>query len=918
MGGLLISAIFVLVFVFVLPTAAIIRTRRLERRLVDLEHKHEVLKRQLDAQSRADFGLDQEFDAPSSAPLGASEDDTVDSADAPEEQKTPSDDETASADAGFGDGGFTGPPPPRPPRSFSPEFEFPKNLEELLGAKWAVWVGGIAMSLGGIFLVRYAAEQGLLGPEVRIFLGVLLSLALGGAGEWLRRREQSFSLGGYKSAYLPGVLTGAAIIAGFATVYAAYALYNFLDPLVAFMLLAAVSFVALFASWHHGPGIAALGLIGSYATPALVSTQSPSAWSLFTYLLIVTAATYPLARVKHWLWLAKWAAALAFSWGFLWQGLYWNEGDLMPIWIYVVGLLLLGYYFLSDQDVPPRYDWTVSGILALTSFLAFPPLRLEHYSGGSLSLLAAAIALLIGFAWLRPHLSRLVPWAGILFGLAYVTWHIPTLTDFPIGENDTELGLAPIAQPGLWQFLVSGFWFASAIGAASFVGAQRHVSYRDWLITAATVPVLVLGYAYWRATDFGHSIPFGFAALALSAIYVFAADYLFKKSDDAELVLSHWGAWGSGVMAASAVSALALALTMTLEKGWLTITLALICPGLALIAERRPVPNLRYLAALLAGIVAVRLMLNPVVHYHVGDTPIFNWLLIGYGIPMLAFAFAAERFRRLRDDRTVMLLEGVAVLFLVVLTSLQIRHLLNGGDIFSSEFSLAEAGLQSSAWLALSMMLRRLRRGARRLVITMASTGLAVLGLGSMLVLLLFAANPLFTGEMLSGNSLFNTLIVGYLIPAALCGAYYYTTKKPDDTDALGIWLTRGAATACLVFIFVFASLELRAIYHWPILSLGITSDAEQYAYSALWLVLGILLLGLGTRFNTKALRLASLVVIGLTVSKVFLFDMSNLTGIFRALSFIGLGAALLGIGYFYQRFVFPGKGEESDAATDQ
>ncbi|MGD9866845.1 MAG: DUF2339 domain-containing protein, partial [Hyphomicrobiales bacterium] len=46
--------------------------------------------------------------------------------------------------------------------------------------------------------------------------------------------------------------------------------------------------------------------------------------------------------------------------------------------------------------------------------------------------------------------------------------------------------------------------------------------------------------------------------------------------------------------------------------------------------------------------------------------------------------------------------------------------------------------------------------------------------------------------------------------------------------------------------------------------------------------------------------------VILLTVAKVFLSDMDNLEGILRALSFIGLGAVLIAVGYFYQRFVFP------------
>ena len=38
------------------------------------------------------------------------------------------------------------------------------SFEERLGTQWAVWVGGLALALGGIFLVRYSIEQGLLGP----------------------------------------------------------------------------------------------------------------------------------------------------------------------------------------------------------------------------------------------------------------------------------------------------------------------------------------------------------------------------------------------------------------------------------------------------------------------------------------------------------------------------------------------------------------------------------------------------------------------------------------------------------------------------------------------------------------------------------------------------------------------------------
>jgi uncharacterized membrane protein len=45
-----------------------------------------------------------------------------------------------------------------------------------------------------------------------------------------------------------------------------------------------------------------------------------------------------------------------------------------------------------------------------------------------------------------------------------------------------------------------------------------------------------------------------------------------------------------------------------------------------------------------------------------------------------------------------------------------------------------------------------------------------------------------------------------------------------------------------------------------------------------------------------------------LTVAKVFFVDMAGLAGFYRALSFIGLGAVLVGIGWLYQRMLFPAR----------
>ena len=57
-------------------------------------------------------------------------------------------------------------------------------------------------------------------------------------------------------------------------------------------------------------------------------------------------------------------------------------------------------------------------------------------------------------------------------------------------------------------------------------------------------------------------------------------------------------------------------------------------PGIALIADRQPLPILRKLCGAIILLVMARIALDPrIVGGDVGKTPIFNWLLWGYGVP---------------------------------------------------------------------------------------------------------------------------------------------------------------------------------------------------------------------------------------------------------------------------------------------
>jgi uncharacterized membrane protein len=166
--------------------------------------------------------------------------------------------------------------------------------------------------------------------------------------------------------------------------------------------------------------------------------------------------------------------------------------------------------------------------------------------------------------------------------------------------------------------------------------------------------------------------------------------------------------------------------------------------------------------------------------------------------------------------------------------------------------------------------------------------------------LTLIMTNPMITGEELGDGPFLAALFLGYLAPALAAAAYAMNVRDRGD------WQAPMGAGIALLLTLAYVTLEVRSAFHAPDLVSGETDDFEQYTYSVVWLILGIALLVAGGVLRSRVLRLGSALIIVLVVLKVFLVDMGDLTGILRALSFMGLGLVLVGIGVIYQRLLFP------------
>ena len=180
--------------------------------------------------------------------------------------------------------------PPVPPPSEAGPSGF--DWENLIGVKLFSAIAGIALLLAAVFFLRYSVEHGWLQPPVRVGIGIIVAIALLAACELSAARNYPLTA---------NAMDASAIAILFATFFAAHALWNLIPGIVAFALLALVTAVAVALSIRRESlFIAVLGLLGGFATPALLSTGENQPIPLFAYLLLLNIGLAWVAFRQKW------------------------------------------------------------------------------------------------------------------------------------------------------------------------------------------------------------------------------------------------------------------------------------------------------------------------------------------------------------------------------------------------------------------------------------------------------------------------------------------------------------------------------------------------------------------------------------------------------------------------------------------
>ena len=800
-----------------------------------------------------------------------------------------------------------------------------KYLEQQFAARWMVWIGGAIMALGVIFLVKIGNDHGLFGPKLRIGLAAVLGATMTIGGELLRRSR--FQLNIASGQYIPAALSGAGIIALYASMLGANYVYDMFPLGVLFAILAVISAVAMVLALYQGPFMAALGIVGAYMVPLFISTGSGNVTGLLIYVAIVTAGSLVLLNniYRRWLW-----------WGALAGNYFWLLLSILfinPDAHYIaksVFLVITTYGFFAL----PHFGWQLRPFKSEKVLQTFTIARQD----GLLTGIVAAFMLILSAQHSPADICLWLTIWAVCAGLLFIARRIPELNLLSItGAVTLLMTLAVLMSSQVsiqmptrldtqlaLNFHVNAFIFLGALfcfgslailyGLFACQSAQQTDKTKNtliWSLISTIVPIITLFTLHqifpveWQSIAHYLADP----AVIIIAIVTGALWYRVVMNDITQNNVIQM------VYTVAANIIVAIALSLVFKQTQLTVLLAIQMLVSAALIKWKAQPVSEWVFKGLMLLILLRLSFNPTIFIYDQNILAIPWTIYGYGIPVLCSWLVLRWLSdQERYQKTAQLAQINMIYLLGLWANIELRHTLHGSYHISLNFnSLTDVSLHALTFggMALAYLYKAPISGIGFIYKIAAkvfgSAALLLTIIGSLIVY-----NPLISAQSVGSLPLLNLVTAAYGIPAIML--LILVNFWPNS---LRVQYRRYAAILAGLLGMLFITLTVRQLWHGPLLNQPFVYVGEQYFYSFAWMITAIIMMTLAIKKQHLILRRASLALLFLTIIKLFVWDMSGLTGFYRPISFIGLGLCLVGVGWFYQKFVIQDEHNKPIADAD-
>lgn len=802
------------------------------------------------------------------------------------------------------------------------EVGFGARFEQLVGGKLPIWIGAAALVFAAVFLVRYSIELGLLGPRTRSIIAALFGLTMVGLavfGSWLPRIGVMFS----SDRRIGQALAGAGVATLYATLYMAAELYGLIGLASSFILVVAVTIMAMALAIRHGPPTAIFGLIGGFAAPWIANLGPDSLPLLSLYLAILIAGLFGMAVWMRWLWLV--AGAVGF--GLLWIAvlIVW-DANAGPAFI---GLLILGI--------------GLGGALAANRILAHqdalsPLAEIRRLAGptilGAVLLELAMLVASISFAPLGWIFYAVLSVAVILLAR-----RDPTLT--PVVGGALALALIVLASAVVDTDIDDPVTIAAAFGVAAVfgIGGLVHALGRKdspiWAMVGLAAPVLTAMIYQLQSVSRIGDVPMGAMALAAfvpAAMLAWQADRNLRREappQGAGFALT----WATGICLILA----AMVIYNWVVAGWAeTAWIALLLPVLlwcrhaggatdqsgkqqaetgarsAMSPRNRGGQIVALGLVMLIALISTGFILFPIMFpfgmiaagsffgetLHYGTLPPLMDGLRSIALPAAILTGLGVWFGTGLDWRnritltTLAIVTGGAALYLVAKQPLVIDTPEGFTMTGFVERAIITQILAAVSWACFAR--GAFGPGSPWTAIGWVFAGVALFRLIWFDLLLL---NPVFLAQQIGPAPIANAGTIHF----ALGAIWIWLISRIAPSSPVADPAIPTMRLAALAMMALAVLISVRQIVHGSIVAGQPVSEIETYLYSAALLGLSIIWLWRGlSSAGDMFMRLAGLTLLTVVTLKVFLIDAAAVQGILRIVSFLALGMALIGIGWFF------------------
>jgi uncharacterized membrane protein len=763
----------------------------------------------------------------------------------------------------------------------------------IAGGNTLARVGVVLLFIGIAFLLKYASEH------VTIPIGVRLAgVALGGIvllafGFRLRNARAGYAMS----------LQGAGVGVLYLTVFAALRLYQLVPPLAAFTLLFWIAALSSYlAVRQDSMALAILGIVGGFAAPVLTSSGGGSHVMLFSYYAVLNAAIFAIAWFKAWRLLNVIGFVCTFLVGTLWGVTRYRPEDfattepfLVLFFLFYVGIATF-YAMRRSLEVRRYVDATlVFGTPLVAAGLQGALVRRIEYAMAWSALGASAIYVGLARVLYARHRDdlRLLTESFLALGVVFATLAVPLALDARLTSATWALEGAALVWVGVRQ---------QRVGARAF----------GLLLQVAAGIAFGLGFSLWSHRLVGGNWPV-LNADCIGALLVAAGGFVSAR------VLARHAAAVTETERTAVPIVFAWGVLWWLGAGWREIERFVPL-------DARVAVLVAFLAVSAAAFAALARKLDwplarvPALAFAPALLLIALWRVADIG-PRGGHLFAAYGF--------------IAWPFAIAVLVMLVRHV----DRLQPQVAdaIPAAGRAITGWLLALVVADEVAWVARE-VASGEAWRLVPWGLVPALAVFTIVRWTVHADATLAARvRAWLVLCAIPLVVAALAWTLYANVASAGDPAPLpffplvnpldlaqglvfvgiALWLARvrdveharlGAvsaqaigATAAGLLLFWVTFATLRTLHHWADVPWHFgamwTSRVVQTALSIVWSVFALAAMIVSHRRHYRAAWVAGAALLAVVVVKLFFVDLSQVGGVERIVSFMGVGVLLLVVG---------------------